>query len=335
MLFLNIGWMREYRGRTETADRILGGGQWVEEHGHGHEVCNFLPCPDARVYGHVETIHGDRDRQIRLEKFGGDLGDESLQTDVIWTATHPEEGGRRVVGWYRNATVHRHRQQLDPPPTAQHVLDGINTYRVSADWRDATLLPPARRLLKLRRGKGWMGHTQWWSPRQRTRPISRFLDELGGLMALEECPAPNGPPPPGGDRRTPGTASGEYTKYISSYEIAVTPRHRELQNAFVRYAQDQFRNIEEDVESVDVRFAGQDGRVVLAEVKPCDHTTARFAIRTAIGQLLDYGQRFGEDHSRLIILDCDPGDENRRLAFDNGFGISFRSGNDFDTTWPT
>ena len=77
MVFCNIGWMRRYRGLDRQQDNIFGGGRWLRESGTGHEVCNFLPCADGYVYGHVETIRGKKDRQIRIENWGG--GDDSLQ----------------------------------------------------------------------------------------------------------------------------------------------------------------------------------------------------------------------------------------------------------------
>ena len=331
MLFLNIGWMSNYRGLTE-GDQISGGGRWVVENGQGHEVCNFLPCPDGQVYGHVETIHGSNDRQIHLERFGAARSDDSLRTDVIWTATHPEERARRVVGWYRNATVYRHRQRFDDFPTAQHRRDGIDTYRVKADWRDATLLPPEQRLLKLSRGKGWMGQTQWWAPRHATTPIRKFLSELDSLMEHQQ-PTGGAQYTPG-QGRTPGAAASSYVRYISLYEIAVTPRHKDLQDRFVLHAREHFSDVEENIASVDVRFRNREGVSVLGEVKPCDSGTARFAIRTAMGQLLDYGQRLNQPHKSLVILDCDPGEENTQLAIKNGFGISFCSADGFETKWP-
>ncbi len=116
MLFCNIGWMNRYEGLAGKPDKIVGGGRWVHENEFGREVCNFLPCPDGYVYGHIETVHGENDRQIRLEKFGGN-GDSIEGTDVIWTATHPDERGRRVVGWYRNATIFRERQDFAGYPS--------------------------------------------------------------------------------------------------------------------------------------------------------------------------------------------------------------------------
>jgi hypothetical protein len=47
--------MSLYEGHQGKPDKIVGGGNCVEEHGRGAEVCNFLKCADGHVYGHVET----------------------------------------------------------------------------------------------------------------------------------------------------------------------------------------------------------------------------------------------------------------------------------------
>ena len=97
---------------------------YVRKHGKGGEVCNFAEADDGYVCGHVETMKDQIDRTIRLERFGGS-GDSSSGIDVVWTATDPERGGRRVVGWYRNATVFRERQQFGKCPSVQLKRDKL------------------------------------------------------------------------------------------------------------------------------------------------------------------------------------------------------------------
>src|SRR5579872_6420614 len=117
MLFCNIGWMSRYRGLEHQPDKIVGGGQYVRENDAGAEVCNFLPCDDGYVYGHVETYKGNWedktgiDREIKLQHLGATGAAPFVDgIDVIWTATHPLEKQRRIVGWYKNARVYRKRQ---------------------------------------------------------------------------------------------------------------------------------------------------------------------------------------------------------------------------------
>src|SRR5437868_5201445 len=140
LLFCNIGWMSRYQGLKGKPDKIVGGGKFVDENKRGAEVCNFLRAEDGYVYGHVETWHGRNtgaiDREIHLEKFGGGRGD-SDKFDVIWTATDPENRGRKIVGWYKDAEVFRHRQYFDSFPSKQHRKDEVESYRVSVRAKNA------------------------------------------------------------------------------------------------------------------------------------------------------------------------------------------------------
>lgn len=182
LIFCNIGWMSWYRGLVKQPDKIVGGGRYVRDNGSGHEVCNFLGCNDGYIYGHVESIQGETDRQIHIEKWGG--SDDSLSgVDIIWMATHPEERGRRVIGWYRNATIFRSRQEFRAFPSRQHRLDRIDNYRVCALATDAHLLNVDERVLVMPRGRGWMGQTQWWSPGAGARgDVAAFLRKVRGLV---------------------------------------------------------------------------------------------------------------------------------------------------------
>jgi hypothetical protein len=99
IIFFNIGWMGHYRGHSGKPDKIVGGGGYINEHGTGHEVCNFEIADNGKVYGHVETIQGENDRKIQaIDKIGGEGKDYADGVTVFWTATDPENGRGYVVG---------------------------------------------------------------------------------------------------------------------------------------------------------------------------------------------------------------------------------------------
>ena len=105
LVLFNIGWMRRYRGQTQT-DRIVNGGRYIRDNETGGEIRNFLPVR-RHLYGYVQPP-GDR---INLEHLGAVEGaDHSDGVTIVFTATRPE-GGRVVVGWYRNARVWRDQQR--------------------------------------------------------------------------------------------------------------------------------------------------------------------------------------------------------------------------------
>ena len=142
-LFLfNIGWMERYQGQTPD-DSIHGGGGHVAEHGHGFEVENFLPI-GGWYYGHGEPP--SRSGVINLKRVDPGVEDGAEYLDgvtVVFVATRPE-GGRVVVGWYRNARVWREgRQRPDP---------GHDWYFAKAKTEDSTLLGIDARTFEVPRG---------------------------------------------------------------------------------------------------------------------------------------------------------------------------------------
>jgi hypothetical protein len=185
MMFCNIGWMERYRGLKGQRDQISGGGSYVDENEHGSEVCNFLECRDGFTYGHVETLKGKIDRNIDIKPLGGGkpADDHVDGVDVIWTATHPRDGGRRVIGFYRNATVWRRRAEFPNPPSSQHRRDEIGNFRIRAHSSETVLFPTKDRTLRLKSGvKGWMGHVPWWFATVVRPDVTEFLKSVRGLL---------------------------------------------------------------------------------------------------------------------------------------------------------
>jgi hypothetical protein len=201
-LFCNIGWMSLYEGQEGQPDKIVGGGSYVKENERGGEVCNFLKCADGYVYGHVETWKGwtgdeqdGIDRDIKIELLGASPTDPYVDgVTVMWTATDPHGGGRRVVGWYRNARVFRKRQHFTAAPSPQHKLDGIKSYRIRAKRSDVVVVPRDARAIRLGTGKGWMGHAQWWFPHlheSRYSAIKAFIQRVSSFVDGAEVGDPD------------------------------------------------------------------------------------------------------------------------------------------------
>ena len=334
ILFCNIAWMSHYEGNDGKPDKPYGGGKWVTENGTCGEACNFLACSDGYVYGHVETSQGNRDRKIRIEAIDGS-GDYVEGVDVVWTATDPDLRGRRVVGWYRNATVFRERQYFTSFPSRQHRRDEIKDYRIRALVKDMRCLDLDNRTLVMGRGIGWMGHTQWWAPSDKSPPevrryVRRVRDLLDGLLISDKKSANRS----NLGRNSPSAASDAYLRYVEAYEARITPRRSQLQTRFERFlATDGATEIRPNVASVDLRYCDAEKGTILAEIKPCEHSSARYAIRTAIGQLLDYRQRTSENASLLIVLETKPKEEDRLLAISNGFGIAYPAKSKFEVVW--
>ncbi|WP_417526951.1 protein NO VEIN domain-containing protein [Marinomonas shanghaiensis] len=165
-LICNTGWMEFYKGNRKS-DQISGGGSFVKDEGMGHEVCNFQNHR-AMIYGYVQPAHGQRSASVGSIKLESIVGSNALVNDekidgvlVIWTATRPE-GGSVVVGWYKDATVFREYQTFQSAP-ALHLKNGLDGYRIQAEFENVKLLPIDERTIQVpRRTKGGMGQSNVW-----------------------------------------------------------------------------------------------------------------------------------------------------------------------------
>lgn len=145
------------------------------------------------------------------------------------------------------------------------------------------------------------------------------------------------------ESKTPAAASSPYARYVRENEIKVSPQHNTLQKRFEKFLEANVKQngintdsaLESDVGGVDLRFRHAARGLVLVEVKPCVHKNARYAIRIATGQLLDYRQKTPQASSLLIVVGVKPTNNDRLLATMNGFGIAYPSKNRFEIIWPS
>lgn len=170
IVFCNIGWHSKYNG--QDGELLLNGGAYVEEHGTGNEIMNYLPlfvtdeetgeekpmllgsyetkCTRGKVnQTHIEKIHGCE----LLKKEGYADG-----VTVVWCAKSPK-GKTCVVGWYKNATVCRYYDDVE----IETVNKGfeVRVYNVYGAYEDAVLLPEEERY-----------NPKWHIPRSKENPLS-------------------------------------------------------------------------------------------------------------------------------------------------------------------
>lgn len=168
MVFLNVGWMGKYNGLD--GDKIKGGGSHVQDHGYGHEIFNFRSI-HGTLYGYAPC------RSIDVKRLGASPSvDYVTGVLVLWVATKPRQGGRYIVGWYDNATVHSReivpnwaadrlidRHSVPGIPIKPEDIDKHAVYLVEADKDNCLLLPIAERTFEIpRRGIGNMGQRAVW-----------------------------------------------------------------------------------------------------------------------------------------------------------------------------
>lgn len=138
-----------------------GGFKFAKENGFGGEIYNFRNV-NGRYYGHVEIMPREISGEltpisIRLQNLGASMSAPSLDgVLVVWTAPCRDFDGREVVGWYRNATLHRDRVyptgKLKKARKFKHPDTGKQfdfDYRVEAKASDCHLLHPEERVLRI------------------------------------------------------------------------------------------------------------------------------------------------------------------------------------------
>lgn len=171
--------MDHYRGVTAT-DTPTGGGAWVKEHGFGHEAFNFKPVR-GEYFGYVQPPGSgiNQGRGINLARLGAAADDEQLDgVTVAWVATHPSEGGTRVVGWFPDATVFAEFQA--PVESKGRELPDGNAPSFLIRARTAVLLDRDERIFEVPRGKGGMGQSNVWYPdAAAAAPILKYIGAAG------------------------------------------------------------------------------------------------------------------------------------------------------------
>lgn len=144
VLFLHVGWAREYKGAKNDPPQgsfgFIAAGT-----GTAGETVNFKSFRGT-CFGYAPQS------SINLSKLG--LKQDADYLDgvlVVFTATAPDGSGRFIVGWYRSARVYAERQDTRPDrdrPDFFARADAANCILVAADER--VFFVPSMR-------KGWPG----------------------------------------------------------------------------------------------------------------------------------------------------------------------------------
>ncbi len=198
ILFCNVAPMEKYQGVENN--QILHGGKYIEKHGVGFELYNFREI-NGKYYGFVQpptggkktTINEDELNKFKLAKINIDnLGalkasDHVNDVLVVWTATH-KEGGRAIVGWYKNATVYRTQQKFKDERRRFVYPDGKIDYAsfyIECDVNKAVLLPMENRKFKL--PKRSMGQANiWYGNHEVNQDVINYINHYGGFSMYDK-----------------------------------------------------------------------------------------------------------------------------------------------------
>ena len=170
VLFVRVGWMHFYAGPIPGDERPIGGGKYNQSN-IGHEIYNFYGSGD-RLYGYVQPpVRSDAIALERIDS-GATFADKLEHVLVVITARRPS-GGQVIVGWYRDAEVHRKRVLQSPGKPRG------NGHFFSATRRNCVLLPDENRRFEVPFGKGGMGQSNVFYPlaRDGTRKEFDWIEE--------------------------------------------------------------------------------------------------------------------------------------------------------------
>ncbi|MBY5505328.1 DUF3883 domain-containing protein [Rhizobium leguminosarum] len=177
IIVFHTAWMAKYDG--DRASLSAGGFKFAAENGYGHEMLNFRDI-DGTFYGYVPPTGN-----LHLEKhFDVPRQAEKLEgATVVWTAPHPEQGGRAVVGVWRNATVYREVQYPKGKLARRRMIGGeAASYLCTAKADDCVLLEPDARPIFVRpgqprNGQSWPGQQKVFYPKPGS-PALKLLNRI-------------------------------------------------------------------------------------------------------------------------------------------------------------
>jgi hypothetical protein len=163
--------------------------------------------------------------------------------------------------------------------------------------------------------------------REGSRVRIRGLGDL--LVRAETADPPN--------RGTGGSAAQRaYRRYIIERVITVDPQHAALEKAFNRFLAEQGASeIIRNKKYVDVRFRDREHGPVIAELKPAKPNETCYAIRTAIGQVLEYRHYISQNKELpMIVLGAEPKPREKDFVSSIGIALGWQSGTEFEINWP-
>lgn len=182
IFYCRIGWMEKYSGIINN-DKPIHGGSYTKDN-IGHEVYNFLEC-DGKYYGYVEN------KSIHIERLGASRNEDKIDNVlVIWFAKAPK-GGQKIVGWYKNATVYRHRQKIPEQVVASREIKDVVEYYVFSD--QATLLEPSERIMEV---SGSGRSNTWFADQEKDEEFNKkvweYVQEYDNNLDNRLCELENG-----------------------------------------------------------------------------------------------------------------------------------------------
>ncbi len=138
-------------------------------------------------------------------------------------------------------------------------------------------------------------------------------------------------PPSGQELRKQHRIKGRNSTAARRFEYwvegkrTVEPLHGRLQSQFVKFLAGQGIQCVQDEGYLDVQYV-RDGQTFIVEVKPTENIDTRYAVRIAVGQLLEYRFHNAPGAQLEIVLGTEPRASEKAFVISLGMHISYLDG---------
>ncbi|WP_024899858.1 DUF3883 domain-containing protein [Brucella rhizosphaerae] len=130
LIYINHAWMTQYRG--PKGDKAEGNFGFLKTNDIAHESWNFDPIK-GKVFGYVP-----RSAEIKIARLGAQRSEAAIDgVTVVWIARNPRTKKTVIIGWYRNARIHRNAEYRRLERSSGFEVG----YQIEAPAADAVLLP--------------------------------------------------------------------------------------------------------------------------------------------------------------------------------------------------
>lgn len=242
LVFANVAWMAHYQG--PKGDKAEGGFAFLRTNGIAHESWNFEPT-NGTLYGYVP-----RSAAINISRLGAKPGDKAIEgATVVWIARNPRTKKTVIVGWYRNATIHKDAEHW----RLNRESDFPVGYQIKAPATDCVLLPVDGRSYPIptAKEKGNLGQSPIWYGKSDNfnRAVLAYVQNGGNAN--------------GNRSKSPKQSDPELRRKIEQAAINHAIEYYESEAGGFRHVE----SVEKDGVGWDLEATGSDDEMLKVEVK--------------------------------------------------------------------
>lgn len=136
------------------------------------------------------------------------------------------------------------------------------------------------------------------------------------------------------EKYSAAAAMTPYEKYLEARIIRVDPAHGKLEQKFHAFLQNEgMIKLTKNINGIDVAFRCPERGDFIAELKPTKDGETRFAVRIAVGQILEYRHFYRPKAKPLIVLGSAPTTGDLSFLKTLGIACGWLSNDKFEFAW--